>query len=488
MTAEAATPRRRAGDRAVAALPGGGDRGWSLLRRIAWIATAAALAAMVFGSLAMYSAASIQNEQMLDSRLEQFGATIQSIVDERLTDFRQGGPTMIPHAQTRPTAALLYHYQVWSRHGSLVMRSHEAPATRPMVALARLGYSSIRIDGDEHRVFALPSRDGEFVIQVAEDLGQAWNQVETVTAYYAAFLLIPFGLLLGATWWLLHRALRSINTLADNLKSRNPMDVTTIVVADPPREVVPIVAAMDMLFGRMQRALSIERSFTSMAAHEMRTPLAGLRAEAQFLSRAGLPDGAASEAVTSLIRGVDRASYMLDQLLDLARVENLALAGRLHLLRVPVADLHDEVIADLAPRIQKKGTRLSVRIEVGPVRCHAFALSLLLRNLLANAVVYSPVGGRVEVQYLQRDGEFVLAIDDSGEGIAARDRERAFERFNRLGRTGSDGVGLGLSIVLSVVAMHDARIELMDSPLGGLRVQVSFPQPPDAPVPASAPD
>jgi signal transduction histidine kinase len=460
--------------------------GWSLLSRLAWIATVAVIASLLFGGLAMYWAASIEDNQMHESRLEQLGATLQTIVEERVSDFAPGGADSIPHLKTRPTASLLYRYQVWSRHGSLLLRSHEAPADRPLTGLSHFGFSKARIDDEDYRVFCLPTRDGEFVIQVGENVGEVWSELGITTVYYAGILLIPFGLVLGATWVLLRRALVSINTIADRLRSRNPLEVTPIPVAAPPREVVPILNAMDMLFGRMQRALSIERTFTSLAAHEMRTPLAGLRAQAQLLTRAGLPKEPL-ETVTTLIRGVDRASYMLDQLLDLARVESLALSGELQMERVLLANVYQEVVNDLAPRILRKQISVSASFRAERLWCHGFALSVLLRNLLANAILYTPVGGRVEVLSMVQDGDVLLAVDDSGQGIAPADRERAFERFNRLGRTQADGVGLGLSIVLSVVEMHRAKIQLVDSPLGGLRAQVLFPQP-AGPAQARAPD
>lgn len=448
--------------------------GWSLLTRLAWISTTAVVASMILGGLAMFWAASFENDQMIDARLEQFGATLQALVEESGGD--AGGDAFggKPLLKTRPTATLLYRYQVWGRDGALRWRSHEAPALRPMADLARFGYGSSTIDGEEYRVFSLPTRNGDYIIQVAENLNEAWSQVGLTSAYYAAFLLVPFGLVLLATWLLLRRALHAINSMAADLERRNPLDLTPVPVSEPPRELVPILGAMDMLFGRMQRALSIERSFTSMAAHEMRTPLAGLRAQAQLLSQEELADEP-KEAVTALIKGVDRASHMVDQLLDLARVEGLALSGELQFKPVRVSDVYQDVLYDLALRIRRRRVSVTARVGEVTVSCHAFALSVLLRNLLSNAILYSPGEGHVELVAMREGDTVILAVDDSGPGIPETDRERAFERFNRLGRSQADGIGLGLSIVLLVVEMHRAKIQLMSSPLGGLRAQVQFP-------------
>jgi signal transduction histidine kinase len=132
---------------------------------------------------------------------------------------------------------------------------------------------------------------------------------------------------------------------------------------------------------------------------------------------------------------------------------------------------------ELGPRAASKRIAVSARFPVDTIRGHRFALHVLLRNVLANTIAYTPEDGRVEVNSFARDGAVVLTIDDSGPGIRAEDRERAFERFNRLGATQVEGVGLGLSIVHSVVELHRAQLRLLDSPIGGLRVEVVFRAP-----------
>lgn len=429
----------------------------------------------------MHRAASVQDEQITDSRLEQLGATILVIVEEQLVRSGPGAAVGLVPLKTRPSAALLYRYQVWGHDGTLLLHSHEASAMAPMVALNRFGYATTTIDGEVHRVFSLPGRNGDVIVQVSETVDDAWSQVGATAFYYSAFLLIPSALVLLVTGWLLRRALRSINSLASDLRARNPLDVALISVANPPRELVPILRAIDYLFGRMQRALSIERSFTSLAAHELRTPLAGIRANAQLLAYEALPEEPRS-AAANLIMGVDRASHMLDQLLDLARVESLATSGKLQVNEVRMRDVYEEVLHDLVARLRKRNIGLSSSISDETLWCHGVAVGVLMRNLLVNAINYSPEGGHVNLWAVPQGGELMLRVDDSGDGIPVPDRERAFERFNRLGRTRSDGVGLGLSIVLHVVEMHGAKIKLLDSPLGGLRVEVTFRNLPDAGV------
>jgi signal transduction histidine kinase len=453
---------------------------WSLRLRLLLIAICALFASLLFGGVAMYWAASIQEDQMLDARLELLGATVLSFVEEELGVLDKSAPAPTLGLKTRPTAALLYRYQVWSRDGALLLRSHEAPADRPLMPLARLGFYLVQIDGEEYRTFSLPTRDKAYVIQVAENTGERWTQTALVTFYYVGFLLVPLGLVFMASWLMMRRSLRSIDAMAGQLRHRNPLDLKPVEVADPPRELLPILRAVDTLFARVGHALSVERRFTSVAAHEMRTPLAGLRAHAQLASSATSSEDL-QDSLRSLMQGADRAAHLLDQLLDLARIESLAEDASERHEAIDLSDIYQDLMRDLGPRGAARGLSFGARFLVPSLVGHRFAVSLLLRNLLSNAMHYTPPGGRIEVSSTQQDDGVCVCVDDSGPGIPAHERERAFERFNRLGQTKVQGVGLGLSIVLSVVDLHGAQIRLLDSPLGGLRALVRF-----APVPSPA--
>ena len=448
---------------------------WSLRWRMALIAAFAMLASLSFGGLAIYWAASIQEDQMLDSRLEHLAATVLSFVEEELNEEDAAGAMKYHNLKTRPTAALLYRYQVWSSDGALLMRTYEAASDKPLMSLSKLGFDTVQFKGEQYRAFSLPTKDRKFVIQVAENIDERWSQDGLMAAYYVAFLLIPLGLVFGATWVLLRRSLGSIDTMANQLRHRNPLDLSPLRLDAPPKELMPILGSIDTLFVRVGNALSAERRFTSVAAHEMRTPLAGLRAWAQLASTAR-NDDELQEALQSLRTGVDRAAHMLDQLLDLARIEGVPADQAFAVEAVDIPDTYQKVMQDLGPRVAARAVSLGARFLVEYLTGHGFAFSVLLRNLIANAVLYSPAGGRVDVQTWSQGHCIVLTVDDAGPGIPAADREHAFERFNRLGQTQSqsEGVGLGLSIVLSVVELHGAKIRLLDSPLGGLRVEVLF--------------
>ncbi len=446
---------------------------WSLRRRVILIAVFAMTMALLVGGLAMYWAAEIEDNQMRDARLEQVGSTILSFVEEELgnidKDFR---PTAVH--KTRPTASMLYRYQVWTSTGTLILRSHEAPSNRSFMELTRFGYGMTKLGVEEYRIFALPSRDGHFIVQVAECVDERVRQLAIVTGYCVAFLILPFGLIFLVTWQMLRGSLRSIRSIASQLTDRNPLDSRKIEVDRPPEELLPVLRSLDALIERVGHAISVERRFTSVAAHEMRTPLAGLRAHAQ-LAVSAINAAESRDALDSVIQGVDRASHLLNQLLDIARIEGVSKDRSLLFKDLDIASVCADALRDVFPAALRKDISIETEFRVEKLRGMPLGLFLILRNLVANAVLYTPARGTVRVSTTLREGgRPCLVVDDSGPGIDAADRQLAFERFNRLDQREVEGVGLGLSIVLMAVELHGAKITLLDSPLGGLRCQIVF--------------
>ncbi|MEP7295979.1 MAG: ATP-binding protein [Burkholderiales bacterium] len=458
--------------------------GWSLRRRLILIGAAAMTAALVLGGAAMVWAETIAEREMVDARLEQLGGTILSLVDNDLIE-KPDDPVPGAHRfKTRPSGALLYRFQVWTRDGVLHLRSHEAPADRPIADLQHRGFETVRMGGEDYRVFSLPTHD-QGVVQVAENLEETSLKAGTIAGYYAGLLALPFALVFVLSWVLTRRSLKSVDALASELRQRNPLDVTDLVIANPPQELQPILSALNSLFTRAAQAYSVERRFTSVAAHELRTPLAGLRAQAQLASTAR-NETESRHALGAIMQGVDRATLMLDQLLDLARIEDVSQNVEAISQSVKLGDVYRDVMHDLRSKAIFKDITVDVRFDADELYAFRFGLQLMLRNLLSNAIMYCPEGGRVDVRSARLGDDVVLTVDDSGVGIAPADRDRAFERFNRLGQNQIDGVGLGLSIVLRIVEFHRARIQLLEAPIGGLRVQITFPQtsPPSAAAPS----
>jgi signal transduction histidine kinase len=286
-----------------------------------------------------------------------------------------------------------------------------------------------------------------------------------------------------ATWFLLRRSADALDALVQRLRDVDVKNLQPVSIDQPSQEILPVIREFNSVFQRASQALQTEQRFTAMAAHELRTPLAGIRAQAQ-LALGSDTDAERQEALQAVISAVRRASHMFDQLFDLTRLDSVGsdLGGQRQ--RVVFDAVFLQVMDALDARAQARHMVVHTDWQAPTFYGLEFALFLLLRNLVANAILYGPDGGRIDVSTWREEGCVVLCVDDAGKGIAEADRARAFERFNRLGQRGTEGVGLGLSIVHMVAELHGGQVALQDSPLGGLRVRVSLP---DAQRPAALP-
>ena len=440
---------------------------------MALVSAAVVSTALVIGVIGMEFFEAIEHEQMLDGRLEQLAGTILQFVDDEPAKTAVVTSEPLLKQSDGKKDKSIYSYQVWLAKGSLLFQSPDASTTKPLKNLAKFGFDSVSINGEINRVFSLLSPSGSVVIQVAEPIKEREVDIRMTVGYYLATLALPFGFSMVATWLLLRRSFRELDTLAERLLQHHLLDVGPLTTNRPTVEFAPVFEAVNSLFHRTGQAFVLEQRFTSIAAHELRTPWAGIRAQAQIACIAQSQEEVKA-ALQSIVRGVDRASHVFDQLFNLTRMESLHKEFTSSFQRVQLALIYQEVLEDLGSKADAKEISITAKLPDENIQGLDFAIYLLLRNLISNAVLYTPEGGRIEVS-VQRQGQAViLTVDDSGKGIPADARERAFERFNRLDQQGADGVGLGLSIVAQIVELHGAQIQLLDSPLGGLRVQVVF--------------
>jgi signal transduction histidine kinase len=446
--------------------------------RLLSIVVSSTFVAGLVGVLAMYWAATAENERMHDEHLAELAQTVMRFAEhELLESMPASGPPSggVVDDETTTTLGTRFMYQIWSQDGRLMLRSHNAPST-PLAALGRMGYGT--------QQFA----DGSAVTFVARGLSEALevhvaDLVEQRNAVVLSSLAAPVGgfalavlIVLGLAWRAMSQAVGPMTETAAQLVSRSPADLTPLEVANMPIELQPIVEAINALFTRILGALIHERDFSAMAAHELRTPLAALRLYAQVAQSAsrGSDDAILKESLGNLLVNVDRCSHVVDQMLALARAEGapeLASTGAMDLERV-VMDVFD----DMAFEADRRNIGLSSYVEALSMHGRRVGVQTLLRNLVANAIRYSPEGGEVEVRTFETDDAVVLMVDDNGPGIPVADRDKVFDRFRRLSDDGR-GFGLGLAIVRAVADTHRATIELSQAPLGGLRVQVRFPRP-----------
>jgi two-component system OmpR family sensor kinase len=282
-------------------------------------------------------------------------------------------------------------------------------------------------------------------------------------------------LLMLVLWWVVSTSFAPVSRVRRQVAERQADGLSEVSEAGLPDEIRPLVQELNLLFKRVGQAFEAQKSFVADAAHELRSPLAALKLQAQGLKRAA-DDAAREVAIGRLTAGIERATRLVEQLLVLARQQASAATGD-RAQPVALAEIARLAVADAAPSAQAHRINLGLgHIEDGDIVGHAEALRILVANLVDNAVKYTPPGGRVDVEIHRASDRLVLSVEDTGPGIAQEDRERVLDRFYRVAGKETTGSGLGLAIVQSIAEVHGAALSLDRSQhLGGLRVAVAFP-------------
>lgn len=433
------------------------ERPHSLRRRLlGFIMTAIVLAAAIQAFTAWRSAVQ-QADEMFDYHLQQMAHAL-----------RGGLPLAPPSLESDGSEE--YQIQIWGADGVQLFRS--APV--PLPPRAVLGFSDARMHGVHYRVYTVQTPFQ--TIQIAQNLDarQARARALALRATLPMAVIAPLLMLLA--WWGISRSLAPLARARAEVALRAADDLAPLAGEGLPDEVRPLVDEINLLFGRLDQAFTAQKSFVSNAAHELRSPLTALKLQVQALERAG-DEGARAVAVGRLQQGIDRAIRLMQQLLVLARQQAEAPAGTLPALAL--APLARQAITDALPQAGERGIDLGLDIagaeaDLPLVRGDADALLILLRNLLDNALKYSPEQGRVDVVLAPSR----IEVHDSGPGIAPAERERVFERFYRSADAAAPGSGLGLPIARAIAERHGATLSLATSTrLGGTCATLVFATP-----------
>ena len=360
--------------------------------------------------------------------------------------------------------------QIWTDDGARVYQSH---AYRALPEQGSLGYSTVTLDNGEWRIYAVHNETR--VIQVAQKMSTRRDRAISL-ALHSLWSVIPVTLLLfAAAWWVVTSALSPLNRIGHELANRNTDSLAPVSDKGVPKEISLLVAELNSLLARMSRALQSHQRFVADAAHELRSPITALKLQVQTLARAKTVE-AREQGIQRLLGGVDRSSRVVEQLLLLARQDPLSEAASESPLSL--RECVEQAENDIASLAQAR----QIEVEYGnftdaSLHGDADALRIMVRNLLDNAVRYTPEHGRIRIEASAGASTAVLTIDDSGPGIPEQSRARVFDRFYRVPGTLPNGSGLGLAIVKAISERHDATVELGQSELGGLRVNVVFPLP-----------
>lgn len=382
----------------------------------------------------------------------------------------RGQISLAPRLELPPDAADSdFVIQIWDLFGARVYLSRPG---LPLINQTALGYANVRVNGQSWRTYGLQTMNG--VIQIAQPVAvrESFARAAALRVVVPLLLLLP---VLGAAMaGVVGRGLLPLKRVALEVQRRDAHSLAPIGESQLPKEVAPLVQELNRLLLRLDAAFQAQRAFVADAAHELRSPLTALRLELQLLDRA--PDESARrEARTHLGAAVERAIHLVEQLLTLAR--NEPHAPRAGFVRLA---LERPAAAGIADTHALAGTRrIEVDLTAEPgveVLGDPDALRILARNLLDNAVRYTPPGGRVRVRVTGTADGALLEVADNGPGIPAADRQRVFDRFFRRTGTSEDGSGLGLAIVKAIADRHGAATALAEAPGGGLCVTVTFPK------------
>ncbi len=363
--------------------------------------------------------------------------------------------------------------QVWTLDG---VRVYLSRPHADLPAITTIGFSTVATSEGRWRAFGVQAPTK--VIQVAQPMRVRERQaVELALRTLTPFVLL-MPMLVLFIWFAVGHALEPLKRLTLLVKARRVTELDPLPDRNLPSEVQPLVGALNDLLGRLGAALERERGFLADAAHELRTPLTALHLQMGTLSRAD-NETERADAMKKLSEGVQRAIRLVEQLLALARQEPRTEVIR---RRVPFDDLAREVVADMVPLADARKIDLGISASrPSVVLGDPDALRTLIRNLVDNAVRYTPEGGTVDVSVQEPespDGTLgaTLRVVDTGPGIAPEERQRVFDRFYRTPGTAPSGSGLGMAIIKTIADAHGATITLDSGPGGrGLAVNVSFP-------------
>ncbi|WPC66599.1 ATP-binding protein [Rhodoferax ferrireducens] len=359
--------------------------------------------------------------------------------------------------------------QVWTADGLRVFQS-SARAELPQRAV--LGFSTVQARGTTYRLFSVAA--GAQVIQVAQDMAARREMAGTLALRTVSPMVLMVPLLMLVVWWVVSASLAPVSRVRRQIATRQADELGELSEDDLPDEIRPLVHELNLLFHRVRQAFDAQNNFVADAAHELRSPLAALKLQVQGLRRAA-DETARDVAINRLNAGIDRATRLVEQLLVLARQQsNSALGAKA--VPIDLTTLARLALADAAGAAAARQIDLGLaQADPGIVMGHEEALRILMRNLLDNAIKYTPVGGTVNLAIRGKDGQTLLTVDDSGPGIAAEDRQRVLDRFYRVAGTEGSGSGLGLAIVKTIADLHQAALSIDRSEsLGGLRATVTF--------------
>jgi signal transduction histidine kinase len=335
------------------------------------------------------------------------------------------------------------------------------------------GFSQTSINHEIWQVYTLYDSANQISIRVADKMNIRNDLVRKVTLHVLTPFMISIPILALLIYLLINRGLIPLKDICNQISNQDISQLASIKSETIPIEIKPMTDALNKLFVRLEKVLEHERNFTSDAAHELRTPLAGLKAQVQVAQKTSNED-VRQNALKKLLLGIDNTIQMLEQLLILARLDPDIGLDKFTLINL--FNLITEVVSEMKPHINGKNIEINSPRNI-TLSGNYSALEIMIRNLLDNAIsqLTNNQNGKIQITLEKNTDNIILSIIDNGPGIPDNDKKLVFNRFYRCNFNNTSGSGLGLSIVKRITELHNAEIELKDSsPEPGLKVNIIF--------------
>lgn len=419
----------------------------------------------------IYFSTGSQLERVLDARLMEAARMVNSMVTRRA--LATAGEAIVPPIATEPHSAYNRQLscQIWSLEGTLLSQSDGAPQAK--LSEKAPGFSNAVIDGETWRVYTVDNPEAGVRVMVGDRVYFRDHLVNNVIAGVLLPALLILPVLAGLIWLSVGRGLTPLSRIARELSTRPASDLGSIEAPGAASELQPVVKAINALFRRVSEARERERDFIAFAAHELRTPMSGLKTQAQ-IALASADPAIREKALSQIVAGVDRTGRLVRQLLDIAALE--AGAGPAAEEPFEAGPLLRSVADELATH-----TAGSAAIAIDPalaglrITMPPEAFRLAARNLMENALHHSPAGSQVSCRLGESGDEVTIWIEDAGPGIPEEELPRVTERFFRGRFRSAAGSGLGLSIVETALEHAGARLDMRNRDQGGLAAGIVVP-------------
>ncbi len=325
-----------------------------------------------------------------------------------------------------------------------------------------------------HFIRILIAEDQDLKVKVVQPLSVRFDELWQTTLGFGGILFILWILQWLILRFAIKRQLKPLNKISREIGSKSALDLSPVQSPDPEiTELQPIVRQLNAMLSRLEKSLAAEQRFTADASHELRSPLSAIQMRLQVLKRKYQEDAQLRQALQMIQNDVNRGTQILENLLLLARLDPEH-AEQLPKQQVNLKVLVQKVLQALQPFAQEKQIHWNLKLEDAVIEANAELIFSCIRNLVDNAIRYTPMQGQVEIRTIVEGQNLQLMIENSGEGIQEEVVQRLGERFYRALGTRTQGSGLGLSICQKIMQLHTAKIDYAPSVLGGLKVSLIF--------------